>query len=55
MHALAPTAHMRYDEGSRTKQGSMMKTDVPLKRLTRLCAADLLTLVGRRNVETLKR
>ncbi len=29
-----------------------MKTDIPLKRLTRLCAADLPALVVRRNVET---
>jgi len=30
-----------------------MKTDVPLKRLTRLCAADLLTLVGSGDAEVL--
>jgi len=30
-----------------------MKTDIPLKRLTRLCAADRLTLVGSGDAEVL--
>jgi hypothetical protein len=31
-----------------SKEGTVaMKTDIPLRRLTRLCAADLLALLGK--------